>query len=323
MVGASRVANGPGQDRLAQHLDVPGEGGQHGRGRPGRAGSPPGRSGRRPSALAGPPRSQNPCETSARRRAKMAASASSRASPDRAARRAGRTRRGGAPADGRPRTRSSAAASGAGASRARLQPVEQAVLGLAQGHLDLVGGHGRHVARLLAEQQLGRGLPVAQRDVAEDGHDGGRHHDGEQGEERTARAGELTQSLTRPPRGAAGSRPPSPRRRPRRCDGSGRSRCGRRGPRSATRARRSASRWRSRCPGRPGSGCPAAAWRSTTLSCERSQKNSGLCTPTIVSPRASYRSCQARNCGITFWQLIHPYVQNSTSTTRPRSACDA
>src|SRR2546422_6980288 len=50
-----------------------------------------------------------------------------------------------------------------------------------------------------------------------------------------------------------------------------------------------------------------------------SQKNSGECTPTMVKPALAYLPCQSRNCGITFWQLIQPWVQNSTSTTRPRS----
>src|SRR4030095_11200786 len=59
---------------------------------------------------------------------------------------------------------------------------------------------------------------------------------------------------------------------------------------------------------------------AATLSYGFSQGNSGLWTPTIVKPARSYRSCHARNCGITFWQLIQPYVQNSTSTTRPLSS---
>src|SRR4030095_656547 len=59
---------------------------------------------------------------------------------------------------------------------------------------------------------------------------------------------------------------------------------------------------------------------STTFSYGFSQKNSGLWTPTIVNPSFSYRSNHPRNCGITFLQLIQPKVQNSTSTTLPRSA---
>src|SRR5207245_2045523 len=57
---------------------------------------------------------------------------------------------------------------------------------------------------------------------------------------------------------------------------------------------------------------------STTFACGFSQKNSGLWTPTTVSPNDAYRSCHARNCGITLRQLIQPYVQNSTRTTRAR-----
>src|SRR5207245_6666012 len=40
--------------------------------------------------------------------------------------------------------------------------------------------------------------------------------------------------------------------------------------------------------------------------------------PISVSPNDAYRSCHARNCGITLRQLIQPYVQNSTRTTRAR-----
>src|SRR5215813_6129573 len=64
---------------------------------------------------------------------------------------------------------------------------------------------------------------------------------------------------------------------------------------------------------------PRSRVAATTLSYGRSQPNSGEWTPTIVSPSFSYRSCQSRNCGITFLQLYQPYVQNSTYTTRPRS----
>src|SRR5438876_6976644 len=38
-----------------------------------------------------------------------------------------------------------------------------------------------------------------------------------------------------------------------------------------------------------------------------------------VKPSLPCRSYQPRTCGITFLQLIHPKVQNSTRTTRPRS----
>ena len=37
-----------------------------------------------------------------------------------------------------------------------------------------------------------------------------------------------------------------------------------------------------------------------------SGKNSGECTPTMVSPCFSYFACQSRNCGITFLQLYQP-----------------
>src|SRR6266498_3397221 len=56
-----------------------------------------------------------------------------------------------------------------------------------------------------------------------------------------------------------------------------------------------------------------------TLSYGFSHWNSGEWTPTMVSPSFSYLACQSRNCGITFLQLYHPKVQNSTNTTRPRN----
>src|SRR5260370_7157510 len=65
---------------------------------------------------------------------------------------------------------------------------------------------------------------------------------------------------------------------------------------------------------------PSLHTAARTLSVGFSHANSGVCTPTMVSPALSYLSCHARNCGITFLQLIQPYVQNSTKTTRPRSA---
>lgn len=45
---------------------------------------------------------------------------------------------------------------------------------------------------------------------------------------------------------------------------------------------------------------------SFTLSSGFSQKNSGVWTPTMVRPEASYLSCHARNCGIMLRQLIQP-----------------
>src|SRR5712691_1153561 len=68
---------------------------------------------------------------------------------------------------------------------------------------------------------------------------------------------------------------------------------------------------------------PSLRTAPRTLSVGFSQENSGVYTPTMVSPSRSYLSCQPRNCGTTFLQLIHPYVQNSTNTTRPRNAAGA
>lgn len=67
-------------------------------------------------------------------------------------------------------------------------------------------------------------------------------------------------------------------------------------------------------------GCriPSLRVAADTLSVDRSRKNSGVWTPTIVSPAASYLSRQSRTCGTAFWQFIQPYVQNSTRTTQPR-----
>jgi hypothetical protein len=48
-----------------------------------------------------------------------------------------------------------------------LQGPQALLFGLEDGHLDLLGGHGRHVTRLLAEEQLGRLLPLAKREGAE------------------------------------------------------------------------------------------------------------------------------------------------------------
>jgi hypothetical protein len=65
-----------------------------------------------------------------------------------------------------------------------LEAIQEPVLGAPQGHLDLLRGHRRHVARLLAVQELGRGLPLTDRDVAEDRDDGGRRHDRQERERR-------------------------------------------------------------------------------------------------------------------------------------------
>ncbi len=58
---------------------------------------------------------------------------------------------------------------------------------------------------------------------------------------------------------------------------------------------------------------------SFTLSRFRSQKNSGECIPMTTNPLPAYFSCHALTQGSVRSQLIHPYVQNSKSTTLPRS----
>ncbi len=68
-----------------------------------------------------------------------------------------------------------------------LDPIEEGVLRSTQGHLDLLGGHRRHVARLLSVEQLGRRLPLADRDVAEDRDDRGGRHDRQERERRESR----------------------------------------------------------------------------------------------------------------------------------------
>jgi hypothetical protein len=68
-----------------------------------------------------------------------------------------------------------------------LHPIEERVLRSAQGHLDLLGSHRRHVARLLSVEQLGRRLPLADRDVAEDRDDRGGRHDRQERERRESR----------------------------------------------------------------------------------------------------------------------------------------
>ena len=48
-----------------------------------------------------------------------------------------------------------------------------------------------------------------------------------------------------------------------------------------------------------------------------SNENSGVCMPSITSPSSRYRSSQARTYGSVRIQLMHVYVQKSTTTTRP------
>src|SRR5918994_2837129 len=55
-----------------------------------------------------------------------------------------------------------------------------------------------------------------------------------------------------------------------------------------------------------------------TLSMFPSKSNSGVWTPTTVSPSSRYLAAQARRYGSVRSQLTQVYVQKSTSTTRPR-----
>ena len=120
-------------------------------------------------------------------------------------------------------------------------------------------------------------------------------------------------------RAAAGSWLPSHRTRPRQCGGSERRPSCRSARPSATP--RSPKRFQvaKSLSCTTGYAMPSFFVAAATLSYGFSQKNSGVWTPTIVSPCPAYRSCHARNCGTTFLQLIQPYVQKSMSTTRPRS----
>src|SRR6266545_2027738 len=64
-----------------------------------------------------------------------------------------------------------------------LKAREGFLLALEDGHLGLLRRHGEHVPRLLAEKQLGRGLPLAQRYVAEHREDPGGDEDGAERED--------------------------------------------------------------------------------------------------------------------------------------------
>ena len=50
-----------------------------------------------------------------------------------------------------------------------------------------------------------------------------------------------------------------------------------------------------------------------------SKANSGVCTPTTSNPSAWYLEYHDSTWGSDRWQLMHEYVQKSTSTTLPRS----
>src|SRR5581483_1813796 len=54
-----------------------------------------------------------------------------------------------------------------------------------------------------------------------------------------------------------------------------------------------------------------------------SNANSGVCTPTITRPRSWYAAHHAFRCGSVRRQLMHEYVQKSTSTTLPRNPWSA
>jgi hypothetical protein len=69
---------------------------------------------------------------------------------------------------------------GVAAGQLKLQAIDEAVVGVAQHHVDLLGRHHRDVARLLAEEQLRGDLPLAQREIAQHRHHGGGRGDGYQ-----------------------------------------------------------------------------------------------------------------------------------------------
>ena len=75
----------------------------------------------------------------------------------------------------------------ASAREHRLEPVEKRVLGVTQHHLDLLGGHRGEVARLFAEEQIRRRLPLAEGHVAQNRDDRCRGHNGGERENREPR----------------------------------------------------------------------------------------------------------------------------------------
>ncbi len=64
---------------------------------------------------------------------------------------------------------------------------------------------------------------------------------------------------------------------------------------------------------------PAPMTAFSTFFRSFSKANSGAWSQRITSHSLAYFSCQALRYGWVLWQLIHEYVQKSTSTTLPRS----
>ncbi len=60
-----------------------------------------------------------------------------------------------------------------------------------------------------------------------------------------------------------------------------------------------------------------------TFAMSFSNANSGVCTPSTANPRSRYFSNHARTYGTDRKQLMHEYVQKSTSSTRPRTSAAA
>jgi hypothetical protein len=64
---------------------------------------------------------------------------------------------------------------------------------------------------------------------------------------------------------------------------------------------------------------PSRFTAARTLDATCSNANSGVCTPTITRPFLWYVVYHDFRCGSVRRQLMHEYVQKSTSTTLPRS----
>ena len=113
----------------------------------------------------------------------------------------------------------------------------------------------------------------------------------------------------------------SRRTRPRRSARAARGRACRSGTPRASTGSSTRSRSRSRCPGRPDSGRRGAEPRPRRSTRRARTRTPGVCTPTITSPALRYFASHASSCGSVRRQLMHEYVQKSTSTTLPRSFC--